>query len=178
MKRNFKKIITVFALCAVSAFAAMASGCSLVDDLKEKIDNAKAEKALLNELEEAKELELLCLGTGTFGTPSNTFYKNEKSPWYFFNVINTSDYDELVIKMKTDTLTAKVKYVDEEDRDAFAFYDLDNSSGWDLSDMPFEIDMLYEDEDYSYASFDVSEMGEVCFCVDEQSSDVVQAWLR
>ena len=86
MKRNFKKIVTVFALCAVSAFAAMASGCSMVDSLKEKIDNAKAEKKLLQELEEAKELDLLCLGVGTYEATSNTFYKNEKALWYFFNV--------------------------------------------------------------------------------------------
>ena len=175
MKRNFKKIVTVFALCAVSAFAAMASGCSMVDSLKEKIDNAKAEKKLLQELEEAKELDLLCLGVGTYDATSNTFYKNEESPWYFFNVINSTGFDELIVKVKTDTLTETVEYSDEE-RMAFVFYDLAQSQGYEGETFVYEV--LHETDDISYISIDVLEIDECCFCVDEQSSEVVQAWLR
>ena len=175
MKRNFKKIVTVFALCAVSAFAAMASGCSMVDSLKEKIESAKAEKEFIQELEDAKELEMLCLGTGVYSVADSTFSKNEKSPWYFFNVINSTGFDELILKVKTDTLTAKVDYSDEE-RCAFVFYDVAGMQGYEGETLVY--DVLQEIDDCSYVSIDVTEIEELCFAVDEQSSETVEAWLR
>ena len=43
MKKSIKRLITVFAVCAVSAFACMASGCSLTDKIKDKIEQARCE---------------------------------------------------------------------------------------------------------------------------------------
>ena len=43
MKKSIKKLITVFAVCAVSAFAVVASGCNLADKIKEKIEQARCE---------------------------------------------------------------------------------------------------------------------------------------
>lgn len=43
MKKSIKRLITVFAVCAVSAFACMASGCSLTEKIKDKIEQARCE---------------------------------------------------------------------------------------------------------------------------------------
>lgn len=43
MKRNIKMMITVFAVCAVSAMAMMFTGCSVTDKIKQKIDQARCE---------------------------------------------------------------------------------------------------------------------------------------
>ncbi len=43
MKKSIKRLITVFAVCAVSAFACMASGCSFTDKIKDKIEQARCE---------------------------------------------------------------------------------------------------------------------------------------
>ena len=41
MKKSIKRLITVFAVCAVSALACMASGCNVTDKIKEKIEQAR-----------------------------------------------------------------------------------------------------------------------------------------
>lgn len=44
MKKNvIKKIVMLLAVCAVSAFACMASGCNVTDKIKEKIEQARCE---------------------------------------------------------------------------------------------------------------------------------------
>lgn len=43
MKRNIKMMITVLAVCAVSAMAMMFTGCSVTDKIKQKIDQARCE---------------------------------------------------------------------------------------------------------------------------------------
>ena len=43
MKKSIKRLITVFAVCAVSAFAVVASGCNVTDKIKEKIEQARCE---------------------------------------------------------------------------------------------------------------------------------------
>ena len=43
MKRKVKMIITAFAVCAVSAMAVMFTGCSMIDKIKEKIEQARCE---------------------------------------------------------------------------------------------------------------------------------------
>lgn len=43
MKRNIKKLLITFALCATSVFAVMASGCSFLDGWKTKIDQLECE---------------------------------------------------------------------------------------------------------------------------------------
>ena len=43
MKKSIKRLITVLAVCAVSAFAVVASGCNVTDKIKEKIEQARCE---------------------------------------------------------------------------------------------------------------------------------------
>lgn len=43
MKRKIKMIITAFAVCAISAMAAMSAGCSLTDKIKNKIEQSRCE---------------------------------------------------------------------------------------------------------------------------------------
>ena len=43
MKKNIKMMITVLAVCAVSAMAMMFTGCSVTDKIKQKIDQARCE---------------------------------------------------------------------------------------------------------------------------------------
>ena len=43
MKKSIKRLITVLTVCAVSAFVGLASGCSMTDKIKEKIEQARCE---------------------------------------------------------------------------------------------------------------------------------------
>ncbi len=43
MKRRLKRLVMVLAVCAMSVFAVLASGCSLTDKIKEKIEQARCE---------------------------------------------------------------------------------------------------------------------------------------
>ena len=43
MKRRLKRLVMVLAVCAMSMFAVLASGCSVTDIIKEKIEQARCE---------------------------------------------------------------------------------------------------------------------------------------
>ena len=43
MKKSIKRLITAVAVCAVSALAVVASGCSVTDKIKDKIEQARCE---------------------------------------------------------------------------------------------------------------------------------------
>ena len=61
MKKSIKRLITVFAVCAVSAFAVVASGCNVTDKIKEKIEQARCEHEW-NDGEVTKEATCLEVG--------------------------------------------------------------------------------------------------------------------
>lgn len=64
MKRKIKLVLTVLAVCAMSAFGMLASGCNVVDKIKEKINQARCEHEW-NEGEITKEATCIEVGEKT-----------------------------------------------------------------------------------------------------------------
>lgn len=129
-------------------------------------------------LESYTEIELSVLGKGIYDMNSKSFSTNDKSNWYFYDVIDISKSKSIVMKVPKELLTAKVTY-NSSSMDALVFYDLTNNktifSEKLITNDIYSVD--YEDNSYTYFKLNVSSIDECCFAVNEESIEQVKVWL-
>lgn len=132
---------------------------------------------LIEDLEENYEkVDLLVVGQGTFDVEngSNGFEEKENSPWYFYNVINVTSEDYLVLKLPIVLLKEKVIY-SETEYGAFIYYDITNKQS-SLANYKYE--EVGVKGNYTYIKFDVENVDEFVFAVNESNVDNVSCWVK
>lgn len=135
-------------------------------------------KKFQDTLEEYTEVELSVLGAGMYITDTCTFSSDASSPWYFYDVIDTSSTDNILVKVPTELLTAKVNF-DSSSMDALVYYDLTNKTYLFVETLIASAiySVEFTDSTYTYFKLNVSNVNEIVLAVNEASVNSVQAWL-
>ena len=120
------------------------------------------------------KVSIKILGAGTCGD-SAEFFPDSSSPFYFFDKFSTLGANTLYIKVKNETITSPVSYLDM----TFNFpllYDYDNPKQ-DVSSSGNGYKIVSSDDTYTIVSFDVSNYDSVFGAVDVNSVDFVVCYL-
>ena len=111
------------------------------------------------------------LGRGRYN-PSSGFSSSTTSSWYFTE-FDTQDNSEMIIKLKTGTPTNKVTDSGST-LPAMLYYDLDNAKQLDAG---LTYTALFEEDGYTYYSFNVSNVGNIAFSLDYHTENL-DIWTR
>lgn len=135
-------------------------------------------KKFQDSLEEYTEVELSVLGQGIYTMETLSFSSNSQSPWYFYDVIDLSSTDNILVKVPTELLTAKVKY-GSGSMDALVYYDLTNKTTIFAEQLIASTNYTveYTDSTYTYFKLNVANVNESVLAVNEASVNSVQVWL-
>lgn len=135
-------------------------------------------KKFQDTLEEYTEVELSVLGQGIYDMSNLSFSPGSNSPWYFYDVIDVSSTDNILVKVPTELLTAKVVY-SSSSMDALVCYDLTNKTTTFaeklISSTNYTVE--YTDSTYTYFKLNVANVNEIVLAVNEASVNSVQVWL-
>lgn len=111
------------------------------------------------------------MGMGTYDVDTGEF-TNADSPFFFFSEIEVSNATQLIMKVDNSTLAETTTYDDK----FYKFPGLYNAVTHQyLSDL--EYDVLSVDEEFSYISFDVSNLTAVLGYVDSESVTILEIYL-
>lgn len=112
---------------------------------------------------------------GTYDYEKNEPYETTDSPWYWYGEIDASNYDELIIKIKSDDINKKVTYLENE-MDSLLLYDITNHVYESVA--RFECEVLEIEGNYSYYSIDIENVGEFYFSTSYLEDSGLEMWLR
>lgn len=119
------------------------------------------------------EVNVKMLGAGTYGATG--FYADGSCPFYFFDKIDVSSANTLYLKVKNETVSTPISYIEIE----FIMpllYDSDNPSV-DVSTSGNGYKIVSSDNQFTIVSFDVSGYNSVLGAVDIYSVDFVELYL-
>lgn len=135
-------------------------------------------KKFQDSLEGYTEVELSVLGPGIYDMSNLSFSPSSQSPWYFYDVIDLSSTDNILVKVPTELLTAKVVYASSS-MDALAYYDLTNKTTIFAEQLIASTNYTveYTDSTYTYFKLNVANVNEITLAVNEASVNSVQVWL-
>lgn len=135
-------------------------------------------KKFQDTLEEYTEVELSVLGPGIYDMSNLSFTPGSNSPWYFYDVIDVSSTDNILVKVPTELLTAKVVY-SSSSMDALVYYDLTNKTNLFAEKLIASAiySVEYTDSTYTYFKLNVANVNDIVLCVNEASVNSIQAWL-
>lgn len=120
------------------------------------------------------KVDVKMLGTG-FMT-NGKFAASGSSPFYFFDTVDTSNADTLIMKAKTATFTNQVVYNGTQYFDMPLIYDVENSTNsLDKSGVTYNVILV--DGDFSYISYDVSSYKGIMGAVDSRSVDCLEIFV-
>lgn len=112
---------------------------------------------------------------GTYDYENNEPYETTVSPWYWYGEVDASNYDELIIKLKSDDINKKVTYLDNT-MDSLLLYDITNHVYEPVA--RFECEVLEIEGNYSYYSIDIENVGEFYFSTSYLQDSGLEMWLR
>lgn len=119
----------------------------------------------------ATHTKVTTLGRGRYN-PTSGFSSSTTSSWYFTE-FDTQDNSEMIIKLKTGTPTNKVTD-GSSTLPAMLYYDLDNNKQLDGG---LTYTALFEENGYTYYSFNVSSVGNIAFSLD-YDTEKLDVWTR
>lgn len=118
------------------------------------------------------------MGKGIYNMSNQSFSATDSSNWYFYDVIDVSSTDNILVKVPTELLTAKVTY-NTSSMDALVYYDLTNQTNMFAEKLIASTiySVEFTDSTFTYFKLNVSNVNEIVLAVNEQSVNSVQAWL-
>ena len=116
------------------------------------------------------------LGEGIWDNNADV-YKAESSGMYFFNIVNTSNANTLIMKVATETLTNTVSYSDGHVFNMPLLYDV-NGSIVAEGNTGIGYTILESNSEVTYISYNVSAYSSVVGCVDSASVDVLEIYVQ
>lgn len=136
-------------------------------------------KKFQDTLEEYTEVELSVLGRGIYDQSNQLFTASTTSNWYFYDVIDVSSTDSILVKVPTELLTAKVAFGSSSVMDALVYYDLTNNTTLFAEKLVASTiySVEYTDSTFTFFKLNVSNVDEIVLAVNEASVNSVQAWL-
>ncbi len=124
--------------------------------------------------EEATLVNAPLLGLGTYNFQNDSFSSNATSPWYWYGKVTTTNYDEMIIRVKTECI-GKVEDFANLGYETLLLYAPPSSQG-NLSSLNPET--LKVEGSYTYLSVNVSSFDTVVFTTDYEVKAGLSVWLR
>lgn len=138
------------------------------NSLEIKVD--EEQKNFLDLIEDYENVAKI-LGQGSWSTSGGGFTQTS-TPFYFFEKVDVSNADTLVMKVKTETLNVVLSYADATFRVPMMY---DGTTEKVLTNYNYSI--VGSADDFTYISYDVSNYTSIFGCVDVQSVDFVEIYI-
>jgi hypothetical protein len=110
------------------------------------------------------------LGQGTYDTVNGSGFFSTTSPFYFFDDVDVSNANVLILKVKTSTLSANDEYAGV----TITYPSIYNTVSHELINLSYSV--AYTVDEFSYLTYDVSSLTSVCGCVDIASIDILEIY--
>lgn len=119
-----------------------------------------------------KNFENVCvvLGQGVWD-PTERDFTNGIAPFYFFDAVDVSGSNQMILKVKTSSLHEPVKYSDKE----FSVPQIYDLIAKDVISIDYEV--ICVENEFSYISYDVSDYSSVFGFVDLDSIDILEIYV-
>ena len=136
------------------------------------------EQLSIVEMIESNEHEITLVGQGNYGF-STGFTADPTSKYYYYNTGNIGSYDEIVLKVKTSSVGKDIQFNSSMTLKSILLYDNTNSQSHELKgDGTDGFELLFTDGDFSYLSYDISNIDEIVFGVTEADVDTFSVYIK
>ena len=112
---------------------------------------------------------------GTFNIANDQISENADAPWHWYGLVDASDYDEIIVKIKTSDIGKEVQF-GEMTMDAILLYDITNDTQGSCDRFTCEVEQV-EDE-YSYYVINAESIDEFYLTTSYAQESGLEMWLR
>lgn len=112
---------------------------------------------------------------GTYDIAKDTISQNTKAPWYWYGTVDASDYDEIIVKVKTTDVGKEVTYSDIT-MEAILLYDITNDTQGKVT--RFTCEVVATEDEYSYYSINAESIGEFYITTSYIQESGLEMWLK
>ena len=112
---------------------------------------------------------------GTYNITNDAVTENASAPWYWYGTVDASDYDEIIVKIKTSDIGKEVIF-GTMTMDAILLYDITNDTQGACD--RFTCEVIATEDDYSYYSISATNIKEFYITTSYVQETGLEMWLR